>query len=74
MNTNGNLAESVLTFVFTICIRQVLGIVQNMSVFECPKCGHHTHIFGQDGARGIAKEMGLEILGRFPILRFKIWL
>ena len=42
---------------------QVLGLVQNMSVFECPKCGHQTHIFGEDGARAVAKEMGLDILG-----------
>lgn len=41
----------------------VLGIVQNMSVFQCPKCGHFEHIFGHDGAQQLAMEMGLEILG-----------
>ncbi|XP_072016494.1 iron-sulfur cluster transfer protein NUBPL-like [Amphiura filiformis] len=45
----------------------VLGLVQNMSVFECPKCGHQTHIFGQDGARSVAKEMGLDILDDIPL-------
>jgi len=43
----------------------VLGIVQNMSVFECPKCGHQQHIFGKDGARKLAQEMNLQLLGKF---------
>ncbi|XP_075699961.1 iron-sulfur cluster transfer protein NUBPL isoform X2 [Rhinoderma darwinii] len=42
----------------------VLGIVQNMSVFRCPKCDHETHIFGADGARQLAVAMGLVILVR----------
>lgn len=45
----------------------VLGIVQNMSVFQCPKCGHQSHIFGQDGVHGAAKEMGLDVLGDVPL-------
>ncbi|XP_071488730.1 iron-sulfur cluster transfer protein NUBPL-like [Diadema antillarum] len=45
----------------------VLGIVQNMSVFQCPKCGHETHIFGQDGVKGVAREMGLDVLGDVPL-------
>ncbi|XP_013400142.1 iron-sulfur protein NUBPL [Lingula anatina] len=45
----------------------VLGIVQNMSVFHCPKCGHEEHIFGEEGANKLAQEMGLEILGDIPL-------
>lgn len=45
----------------------VLGIVQNMSVYQCPKCGHEAHIFGQDGVHGVAKEMGLDVLGDVPL-------
>jgi ATP-binding protein involved in chromosome partitioning len=41
----------------------VLGLVQNMSVFHCPKCGHETHIFGKDGAKALAGEMDLDFLG-----------
>lgn len=41
----------------------VLGLVQNMSVYVCPKCGHHEHIFGKDGIDKIAKAMNLDILG-----------
>ena len=29
----------------------VLGIVENMSLFVCPSCGHEAHIFGHGGAR-----------------------
>ncbi|XP_060068076.1 iron-sulfur protein NUBPL-like [Ylistrum balloti] len=45
----------------------VLGLVQNMSVYICPKCGHAEHIFGQDGASTIASDMGLDILGDVPL-------
>ena len=41
----------------------VLGMIQNMSVFICPKCGHQEHIFGKGGVERVAGEMGLEILG-----------
>lgn len=36
----------------------VLGLVQNMSIFQCPNCGHQEHIFGRDGVLEMAKEMG----------------
>lgn len=42
---------------------QVLGLVQNMSVFQCPKCEHQTHIFGSDGARQLADTLGVQLLG-----------
>ncbi|EHH27808.1 hypothetical protein EGK_18094 [Macaca mulatta] len=45
----------------------VLGLVQNMSVFQCPKCKHKTHIFGADGARKLAQTLGLEVLGDIPL-------
>lgn len=35
-----------------------------MSVFQCPKCKHETHIFGADGVRDLAKTLGLDILGK----------
>lgn len=35
-----------------------------MSVFQCPKCKHKTHIFGADGARKLAQTLGLEVLGK----------
>ncbi|XP_047650938.1 iron-sulfur protein NUBPL isoform X3 [Phacochoerus africanus] len=42
----------------------VLGLVQNMSVFQCPKCKHKTHIFGADGARRLARTLDLDVLGQ----------
>ncbi|XP_045144167.1 iron-sulfur protein NUBPL isoform X2 [Echinops telfairi] len=45
----------------------VLGLVQNMSVFQCPKCKHKTHIFGADGARKLARTLDLDVLGDIPL-------
>lgn len=45
----------------------VLGLVQNMSVFQCPNCSHQTHIFGSDGARNLAQTLGVEFLGDIPL-------
>ncbi|XP_028250526.1 iron-sulfur cluster transfer protein NUBPL isoform X3 [Parambassis ranga] len=45
----------------------VLGLVQNMSVFQCPKCNHQTHIFGSDGARQLANTLGVTFLGDVPL-------
>ena len=41
----------------------VLGIVENMSNFICPKCGEHSHIFGHGGAEAEAKRLGVPFLG-----------
>lgn len=41
----------------------VLGIVQNMSVFVCPSCGHSHPLFGSDGAQKLSSELGIELLG-----------
>lgn len=35
-----------------------------MSVFQCPKCKHKTHIFGADGVRRLARTLDLDILGK----------
>ena len=42
----------------------ILGIVQNMSVFACPNCGHQEHIFGHDGAKKMADDLGVEVIGK----------
>jgi ATP-binding protein involved in chromosome partitioning len=46
----------------------VLGIVENMSYFACPKCGHHEEIFARGGGRRLAEREGLPFLGEIPIL------
>jgi ATP-binding protein involved in chromosome partitioning len=45
----------------------VLGIVENMSGFVCPKCGHEEHIFRQGGGPRFAEEEGVPLLGRIPL-------
>ena len=45
----------------------VLGIVENMSYFRCPSCGHEAHIFGHGGARQEAERLGIEFLGEIPL-------
>ena len=45
----------------------VLGIVENMSTFICPKCGERTDIFGHGGARREAEKLGLPFLGGVPL-------
>ncbi|HEY4942567.1 MAG TPA: Mrp/NBP35 family ATP-binding protein [Rhizomicrobium sp.] len=46
----------------------VLGIVENMSTFVCPNCGHESHIFGHGGARNEARRMGVPFLGEIPLV------
>ncbi|MDE3151132.1 MAG: Mrp/NBP35 family ATP-binding protein [Gemmatimonadota bacterium] len=45
----------------------VLGIVENMSWFECPHCGKPTPIFGSGGGERLAKETELPLLGQIPL-------
>jgi ATP-binding protein involved in chromosome partitioning len=46
----------------------VLGIVENMSTFVCPNCGHESHIFGHGGARSEARRLGVPFLGEIPLV------
>ncbi|HWP03604.1 MAG TPA: Mrp/NBP35 family ATP-binding protein, partial [Gemmatimonadaceae bacterium] len=45
----------------------VLGIVENMSWFECPHCGERTQLFGSGGGERLASELGLPLLGQIPL-------
>ena len=45
----------------------VLGVVENMSGFACPKCGEVTHIFRSGAGRHIAHDMGVPFLGSIPL-------
>ncbi len=46
----------------------VFGIVENMSTFVCPNCGHESHIFGHGGARETAEKLGVDFLGEIPLV------
>ena len=45
----------------------VLGIIENMSYFLCPECGHQTDIFSHGGARQEAAKLGIDFLGEIPL-------
>ena len=45
----------------------VLGLIENMSSYICPNCGHEAHIFGHGGVAADAKRLGLPFLGELPL-------
>jgi ATP-binding protein involved in chromosome partitioning len=45
----------------------VLGIIENMSYFQCPHCGTKSDIFGHGGARHEAEKLGVPFLGEIPL-------
>jgi ATP-binding protein involved in chromosome partitioning len=45
----------------------VLGIVENMSYFQCPQCGTRSDVFGHGGARREAERLGVPFLGEVPL-------
>ncbi len=47
---------------------RILGLVENMSFYHCPKCGHEAHVFGHGGARTEAQRLGVPFLGEVPLL------
>lgn len=42
----------------------ILGIVENMAEHVCEKCGHTTHIFGREGAKNLAAEQSVPVVGK----------
>jgi ATP-binding protein involved in chromosome partitioning len=45
----------------------VLGVVENMAVHVCSRCGHAEHLFGAGGGERIAAEYGVPLLGSLPL-------
>lgn len=45
----------------------MLGVVENMSVYHCTQCGHEEYIFGAGGAKKLAEQYGLSLLGAIPL-------
>ena len=45
----------------------VLGLIENMSTYICPNCGHEAHIFGHGGVAAEAVKLGLPFLGELPL-------
>jgi ATP-binding protein involved in chromosome partitioning len=46
----------------------ILGVVENMSMFVCPDCGHSHAIFGHGGARDTAEQLGVPFLAEIPLV------
>jgi ATP-binding protein involved in chromosome partitioning len=46
---------------------EVLGVIENMSYFECPHCKGHIDVFGHDEGKRMAKEFGIPLLGEIEI-------
>lgn len=45
----------------------ILGLIENMSLFTCPKCGEVSEIFGHNGAMHEAEKLGIKFLGAIPL-------
>jgi ATP-binding protein involved in chromosome partitioning len=45
----------------------ILGIVENMSYYKCPACGHTDEIFSHGGGKRLAQEVGTDFFGEIPI-------
>ena len=45
----------------------IVGIIENMSGYVCPQCGHHADIFKSGGGETLAREFNVPFLGRMPI-------
>ena len=45
----------------------VLGLIENMSTYICPNCGHEAHIFGHGGVQAEATRIGVPFLGALPL-------
>ncbi|MCC6001537.1 MAG: Mrp/NBP35 family ATP-binding protein [Pararhodobacter sp.] len=52
---------------FTTLKTPIVGLIENMSTFICPKCGHEEHIFGDGGVKREAERLGLPFLGELPL-------
>ena len=45
----------------------ILGVVENMSLYICPNCGHEEHVFGSGGGLKMCKDANLPFLGALPL-------
>src|SRR6185369_12787527 len=45
----------------------IIGVIENMSYYVCPACGHHDNIFAHGGGKRLAETLGTAFLGEIPI-------
>ncbi len=46
---------------------ETLGMIENMSYYTCPQCGHRDDLFGHGGVQKAAEELGVPLLGQIPL-------
>ncbi len=47
----------------------ILGVVENMSHYKCPECGHTEYLFGQSGGESVSRRMNVDLLAQIPLER-----
>ena len=45
----------------------IIGIVENMSTYFCPSCGHEEHVFGSGGGQKMCSDYSVDFLGSLPL-------
>jgi ATP-binding protein involved in chromosome partitioning len=45
----------------------IIGIIENMSTYICPSCGHEEHVFGEGGGQKMCKDYSVDFLGSLPL-------
>lgn len=45
----------------------IMGLIENMSYYCCPNCGHEDNVFGNGGAKAQAETLGIPFLGAIPL-------
>lgn len=45
----------------------ILGMIENMSSYICPNCGHEAHLFGEGGVAAEAQKIGAPLLSQLPL-------
>ena len=45
----------------------IIGIVENMSTYICPSCGHEEHVFGSGGGQKMCSDYSVDFLGSLPL-------
>lgn len=70
VTTPSDLTRIVVKKAISFCKQlnvRILGIINNMCCFICPKCGSKYYIFGKGGAAKLAQEVGLQLLADIPL-------
>jgi len=65
-NVSASIVKRSIRFAKEMSI-PVIGLVENMSYFHCPDSGKSYFIFGKDSTEKLAKEMGVDLVGKIPL-------